>query len=149
MKPVFDYRKNGIVFVQNGTIFYSPNSYRLVKVPPSHINEPFNQARLNISMFKQPVWWSMFWGWQSFIPLSPSFTSSPFETFCWMPRILEVDVFCNLPSGEKQKERRYQMAQDEIWNWKHRESLITNAAKILRLQFKIPGNIPPLPSMFQ
>ena len=99
-------------------------------------------------MFKQPVWWSVFWGWQSFIPLSPSFTSSPFETFCWMPHVQAVDVFCTLPSGEKQVERKYQMAEDDISNWKHRENLITNAAQIIRLQYKISGNTPPLPSSF-
>jgi hypothetical protein len=146
--PVFDYKKDGIVFIQNGTIFYSPNSSRLVKIPPMCDKDPFKQARLNIAMFKQPVWWSMSWGWQSFIPLSPSFTSSPFETFCWMPRVQAVDIFCNLPSGEKQMERRYQMAQDDIFKWKHQESLITNAVQILRLQYKILSNIPPLPSSF-
>ena len=75
-------------------------------------------------------------------------TSSPFETFCWMPRVQAVDIFCNLPSGEKQMERRYEMAQDDISKWKHRESLISNAAQILRLQYKISSNIPPLPSSF-
>jgi hypothetical protein len=143
--PVFDYKKDGIVFIQNGTIFYSPNSSRLVKIPPSCNNEPFKQPRLNIAMFKQPVWWSMSWGWQSFVPLSPSFTSSPFEAFCWMPHIEEVHIFSNLPSGV---EKRYQMAQDDILNWKHRETLITEAAQIIRLQYKISSNIPPLPSSF-
>ena len=128
--PVFDYIKNGIIFIQNGTIFYSQNSSRSVKIPPLCNNEPFEQACLNITMFKQPVWWSMSWVWQSFIPLSPSFTSSPFETFCWMPLVKAVDIFCHLPSGEKQMEKRYQMAQDDILigniksNWKHRENRI-------------------------
>ena len=65
-----------------------------------------------------------------------------------MPRVQAVDIFCKLPSGEEQKERRYQMAQDDISNWKHRESLITNAAQIIRLQYKISSNAPPLPSSF-
>ena len=146
--PIFDYRKNGIVFVQNGTIFYSPNCSRLVKIPPSCNNEPFKQARLNISMFKQPVWWSDNWGWQSFIPLAPSFTSSPFETFCWMPRIQTVNVFCKQPSGEMEMEKRYKMAEDDIWKWKRHENLLTEAAHIIQLQYKIPSNNPPLPSSF-
>jgi hypothetical protein len=146
--PVFDYKKNGIVFVQDGTIFYSPNCSRLAKIPPSCNNEPFNQAHLDISMFKQPVWWSVFWGWQSFIPLSPSFTSSPFETFCWMPRIQAVDIYRTMPSGETKLEKKFQMAEDDIYNWKRRESLITNAAQVIRLQYKISGNTPPLPSSF-
>jgi hypothetical protein len=146
--PVFDYKKNGIVFVQDGTIFYSPNCSRLAKIPPSCNNEPFNQAHLDISMFKQPVWWSVFWGWQSFIPLSPSFTSSPFETFCWMPRIQAVDIYRTMPSGETKLEKKFQMAEDDIYNWKRRESLITNAAQVIRLQYKISGNSPPLPSSF-
>ena len=146
--PVFDYHKNGIVFINDGTIFYSPNSSRIVKIPPSGINEPFKQPRLNVDMFKQPVWWSMPWGWQSFIPLSPSFTSSPFEIFCWMPHVEEVTVVRNMPSRESQMEKRYQMSQEDISAWKYRENLITNAAKILQLQFKISCNNPPLPSSF-
>ncbi|KDR77443.1 hypothetical protein GALMADRAFT_138554 [Galerina marginata CBS 339.88] len=146
--PVFDYGKDGIVFVQNGTIFYSPNCARLVKIPSANNNEPFKQDYLNYSMFKQPAWWSGSWGWQSFIPLSPSFTSLPFETFCWMPRILEVGVVCKLPSGEEQVERRYQMDQDDISIWKHRESLLTNAAQTIRLQYTIPSARPPPPLSF-
>ena len=35
--PIFDFfykKKNGIIFIQNGTIFYSQNSSRSVKIPP-------------------------------------------------------------------------------------------------------------------
>ena len=40
------------------------------------------------------------------------------------------------------------MAQDDIFNWKHRENRITNAVQIIRLQYKISSNSPPLPSSF-
>ena len=148
LNPVFDYKKNRIVFVQDGTIFYFPNSSQMVIVPLLCNNEPFEQVHLDIAMFKPLVWWSMSWGWQSFIPLSPSFTSSPFETFCWMLRVQAVDVLYNLPSRERQIKRRYQMVQDDILNWKYWENLITNAARIIWLQFKIPSSNPPLPLSF-
>lgn len=144
----FDYKKDGIVFVQNGTIFYSPNCSRLIKVPPTSIGDPFNHRKLDISMFKQPVWWSSFWGWQSFIPLSPSFTSAPFEVFCWMPQVAVHDIFTKTASGEQTLERRYQMSDVDVLNWKHHEDLITNTAHIIQLQFKISSNKPPLPSSF-
>lgn len=40
------------------------------------------------------------------------------------------------------------MAEDDISKWKHHENLITNAVRIIRLQYKISGNTPPLPLSF-
>ena len=78
--PSFDNSNNGRVFLQDGTIFHSPNCSRPAIIPPqtNYSSPPFNQLRLNSSMFKQPIWWTEFGGWLSFIPLAPSFTSTPF-----------------------------------------------------------------------
>ena len=145
----FDYSK-GRVFLQDGTIYYSPNSKRPVIIPPrsTFVSDPFNHPRLNVSMFKQPVWWSDFWGWPGFIPLSPSFLSTPFEAFCSMPRIQTIEVFRNLPSGDQARETRYKMFDNDIQRWMECEDLIVGAANHLRLQYKIPGNSPPKPSSF-
>jgi hypothetical protein len=100
-------------------------------------------------MFKQPIWWSEFWGWVSFIPLAPSFTSSPFTLFSWTPRIEQVEVRFNLPSGREGKETRFKMTPDDIHLWKKSEKLVVEAARRIQLFFGIQGNSPPAPSKFR
>ena len=148
--PSFDYRNNRYVFLHDGTIFYSPNCNRPALIPPETANSspPFNQPRLNADMFKQPIWWSEFWGWISFIPLAPSFTSTPFALFSWMPRIEKVEVRFILPSGLEEKETRFQMSLDDIYQWKKSEKLVVEASRRIQLFFGIQGNSPPEPSMF-
>ena len=150
LPPTFDYTNNGRVFLQDGTIFYSPNCNRPAIIPPetTYSQSPFSQARLNSSMFKQPIWWSEFWGWLSFIPLAPSFTSTPFTPFSWTPRIEQVEVHFYLPSGLEEKETRFKMVPDDIFLWRKSEKLVVEAARRIQLFFGIQGNSPPAPSMF-
>ena len=64
--PSFDNSNNGCVFLQDGTIFHSPNCSRPAIIPPqtNYSSPPFNQPRLNSSMFRQPIWWTEFGaGW--------------------------------------------------------------------------------------
>jgi hypothetical protein len=144
----FDWTQ-GRAFVQEGTIFYSPNSSRTVMIPTrASTNSPFEGVRIDATLFKQPVWWTDVYGWQSFIPLAPSFTSSPFEPFCWMPRIIEVDVLIDPCSYSSERQRRYQMHPDDSLKWAQHERLIVEAAEQIRIWFKIPGNLPPPPSRF-
>ncbi|KAF8180869.1 hypothetical protein BJ912DRAFT_929191 [Pholiota molesta] len=131
-------------FVQDGTIFYSPNCSRTVVIPPHATTQsPFCHDVLDTKDFKQPVWWTDVYGWQSFIPTSPSYTASPFEPFCWMLRIIQVNVW-----KSSQHVKRYQMHDDDIFAWRDREKLLTEAAELIRIWFKIPGNMPPPPSNF-
>jgi hypothetical protein len=144
----FDWSQ-GRAFVQEGTIFYSPNCSRTVLIPMQvSTTSPFYGTRIDASLFKQPVWWTDVYGWQSFIPLAPSFTSSPFEPFCWVPRIVEVDVLVNPHSTSGERQRRYQMHPDDALLWSERERLIVEAAERIRIWYKIPGNLPPPPSRF-
>ena len=89
--PAFDYTNRSAI-IQHGVIYYLPNCTWLVVIPPHpmYSSDPFCQPCLNSTMFKQPVWWSHEWAWQSFIPLAPSFTLSPFGSLCAMPHIEEV-----------------------------------------------------------
>src|SRR5271154_2047782 len=137
--PSFDYSNNGCVFLQDGTIFYSPNCSRPVIIPPHTSSSPFIRPRLNASNFKQPIWWSEFWGWLSFIPLAPSFTSAPFALFSWMPGIEQVEVRFHLPSGLEAKETRFKMCLDDISLWKKSEELVVEAARRIQLFFGIQG----------
>ncbi|KAF9472480.1 hypothetical protein BDN70DRAFT_818581 [Pholiota conissans] len=142
----FDWSQ-GRAFVQDGTIFYSPNCSRTVVVPASEsIQSPFNHEHLNASIFRQPVWWSDVYGWQSFIPLAPSYASVPFEPFCWMPRIVEADVLVD--GNSCMMEKRFQMNSKDYSIWTEQERLLTEAAQRIRIWYKIPGTLPPAPSMF-
>ena len=87
--------------IQGFMIFHSPNCSRPAIIPPqtNYSSPPFNQPHLNSSMFKQPIWWTEFWGWLSFIPLAPSFTSTPFMLFSWTFQIEQVEVSFNYRPG--------------------------------------------------
>ena len=148
--PSFDYSNNGKVFLQDGTLFYSPNCSRPAVIPhqTTYSSSPFKQSRLNVSMFKQPIWWSEFWGWVSFTPLAPSFTSTPFSVLSWVPRIEQVEVRFCLPFGLEAKEMWFKMSPEDICQWKRSEKLVVEAARRIQLFFGIQGNAPPTPSTF-
>ena len=148
--PLFDYSNNGSVFFQDGTIFYSPNCSQPAIILPqtTYSSSPFNQPHLNASMFKQPTWWSEFWGWVSFIPLDLSFTSTPFVLFYWAPWIEKVEVSFHLPSGLEEKEMLFRMSLDDSYLWKKSEGLVVEATHRIQLFFGIQRNAPPAPSTF-
>ena len=148
--PTNDFKfhySNGDASLQDGHIYYSPNCSRPVILPPHGCSTQFNQDMLSASMFRQPVRWSSSYGWMSFIPLSPSFTSLPFEPLCWMPRIMEstIDVEVN---GYFRPEKRFTMKIEDMLVWMRIEEQISSAADILCTDFGIPGSPPPLPSKF-
>ncbi|KDR76619.1 hypothetical protein GALMADRAFT_67036, partial [Galerina marginata CBS 339.88] len=117
--------------------FYSPNCNRAVDIPLQSLYapDPFKHGRLNVSMFKQPVWWSQSWAWMSFIPLAPSFLFTPFEPLCAMPRIEETEI-------------RFRMAEDDIERWIKEEERIVKLAHVIKLRYGISGVPPPKPSSF-
>jgi len=150
MEPlVFDYSQGRIV-IQHGTIFYSPNCTRPVDIPPqpTYSSDPFKRPRLNASMFKQPVWWSQSWAWQSFIPLSPSFVFTPFASLCAMPRIEEVKFFFETASGEYREEIRFRMPEVDIKCWLKEEERLVELAHVIKLRYGISSTTPPKPSSF-
>jgi hypothetical protein len=150
MAPLnFDY-SNGSAVVQNGVIYYSPNSSRPVVIPPRpvHSPDPFRQLRLNSFMFKQPIWWSDRWAWLSFIPLAPSFTFTPFQPLCAMPRIEELTLLYPGQSGDIRRVTRYRMVEDEIQRWNVEEKRIIQVARVIQLRYGISASLPPEPSSF-
>ena len=74
----FDYSKGNAILL-DGHIYYSPNCSRPVILPPNETSISFEQERLSASMLRLPVRWSTNHGWLSFIPLTPSYISLPFE----------------------------------------------------------------------
>lgn len=141
----------GSAFVREGYLYYSPNCRRQVVINPPVYGDPspFKVPRLNVSDFRQPVWWSESWGWMSFIPLAPTFVSYPFEPFSWVPKVVPIEVSLqgnpNLPARVV---TRYQMSHTDLDNWKHKESLLVDAARQLRVNHSIAAGIPPVPSSF-
>src|SRR5277367_2128242 len=71
---------NGLAFLHNGTIFYSPNSNRHVAVPdpvdPGRYQFSENNARLD--RFQHPQWWTRPYGFLAFVPLIPRFDGTVF-----------------------------------------------------------------------
>ena len=150
MAQTFDY-SNGSAVVQGGIIYYSPNCTRPVVIPsrPVYSSDPFRNRRLDASMFKQPVWWSDGWAWQSFIPLSPSFVFTPFEPLCAMPRIEEVTfTYTNEQSEDIRRETRFRMNEDDIRRWSLEEKRIIQVARAIQLRYGISATLPPEPSSF-
>jgi hypothetical protein len=147
--PAFDY-SNGSAIMQNGLIYYSPNCTQPVVIPlcPAYSSDSFRQPRLDASMFRQPVWWSHGWAWQSFVPLVPSFVFTPFEPLCAMPRIEEVTFSFDGPSGQIQRETRFSINKHDIQCWFMEEERIINVAHVIQPRYGIPGSLPPKPSSF-
>ena len=143
--PAFDYTNRSAI-VQHGVIYYSPNCTRLVIIPPCpmYSSDPFCQPCLNSTMFKQPVWWSHGWAWQSFIPLAPSFTLSPFGSLYAMPHIEEV----RFSSPGHPEETHFWMNEDDTWRWMIEEERIIKIAHVIQLRYGIPGSLPPKPLSF-
>jgi len=135
----FDYSK-GSAFIYDSTLYYSPNCPHPIVIPPRSISSLFNGSRLDATQFCQPVWWTSSWGWLSFIPLSPSFISFPFEILCWMPRIIE----CNELHRSGTYVKRFVMSAEDADKWMKAEETLVNAVDSIRLAFSIAGNPPPL-----
>jgi hypothetical protein len=90
-------------------------------------------ACLNASMFKQPVWWTEGWAWQSFIPWHHPFSSHPFELLCAMPHVEEVKFSFLAPSGETQTEICFRMPEDDIRAWLIEDEHIVKLTHIIKL----------------
>lgn len=141
----------GCAFMQAGNIYCSPNSKRVVIIPPKDkaaLNPfeqvdnrtPSNDSKSSIEMhrFQQPVWWQDSYAWLAFVPLSPSFTATPFEPLCWMPRLNRHRV--------SEKEYTYRISEQDRRKWDDAETLLVQAAERIRLWYRVPGTPPPVPS---
>jgi hypothetical protein len=75
----------GQASIFNGSIIYSPNSDRTVKVPLMPPMFPDIENLLNTSQrvdrLHQPFWWSQETAFLAFLPINPDFTGVPFEGF--------------------------------------------------------------------
>ncbi|PPR06476.1 hypothetical protein CVT24_002563 [Panaeolus cyanescens] len=148
--PQVNWSTDGSVIVSNGRIFVSPNSKRRdVNLPPEQpsLTSPFQyhkEKRITVHAFNRPVWWNNLWGWLGFMPLSPSFLSVPFQCLTWKPKVEEAQI----NTSKDGPEIRYRMVTDDLTTWTNTENSIIQACSVLRLAYKIPGEMPPRPSEF-
>ena len=70
----------GFAFLQDGTIYYSPNSTRRILLPakPDTSIYQFTQKNARLDRFQQPQWWTEAYSFLSFVPLIPNFDGGAF-----------------------------------------------------------------------
>ena len=72
----------GRASIVDGSIIYSPNCARTVKMPPLFTNV---QSLLNtgqhVDTLHRPLWWSQETAFLAFLPINPEFAGVPFEDF--------------------------------------------------------------------
>ena len=77
------HHSNGLVFLDNGTIYYSPNCSRTITIPPYESNlsrrYPFCHWTDTIDTYLRPRWWSISAGYLSFLPLVHVFDNFVFD----------------------------------------------------------------------
>ncbi|KAH9474668.1 hypothetical protein JR316_0013132 [Psilocybe cubensis] len=143
----------GVVFLQDGVIYCSPNSERVVVMPgederptlrhfepvmtadvsdPAYIPPRYN---LDLANYRQPVRWEDSYGWLSFVPLTPTFLATPFEPLCWAPKLIKTDKTWGMNEADRDK-------------WDMCERRIVKLCEKLRLWYRIPGTPPPFPGDF-
>src|SRR5271155_5811595 len=71
---------NGLAFLHNGTIFYSPNSNQHVAVPDpvDSGRYQFSENNARLDRFQHPQWWTRPYGFLAFVPLIPRFDGTVF-----------------------------------------------------------------------
>ena len=102
----------GRASVVDGSIIYSPNCGRTVKMPP--LMFPDIEFLLNtgqhVDTLHQPFWWSQETAFLAFLPINPDFAGVPFEDF-------NNTELQRGPTG-------YFMRGDVFLKWKESETLL-------------------------
>lgn len=72
--------KQGLAFLHDGVIYYSPNCSRHVIVPPRTGPGEYRFSRENAQLgrFQHPQWWTAPYGYLAFVPLIPKFDGAVF-----------------------------------------------------------------------
>ena len=119
-------------------MYYLPNCADVVNLPPPTLAQGWEKNPIlyfhenpSSSVFK-PLWWTLLFGWMSFIPKRPQFDGSLLGRLVCIP-IQEV-------------EGRYSMPEDLTNSWKKLEYLICNVITASGAKYKMPAIGPPYPS---
>src|SRR5271155_4291275 len=115
---------NGLAFLHNGTIFYSPNSNRHVAIPdpvdPGRYQFSENNARLD--RFQHPQWWTRPYGFLAFVPLIPRFDGTVFGCL----RDITAHI-CPCEHGGK-----FSLRPEKAAQWRDLEDLLILVTSLLK-----------------
>ncbi|KAF8961303.1 hypothetical protein BDZ97DRAFT_1592947, partial [Flammula alnicola] len=129
-------RSQGFAQIIDGRVFYSPNSSRIITVPP-RISDPetyIRTIRQDTQYLNKPQWWSYMLAYLPFIPLNPQFSGEPLECLSRLPG----PVFLN---GKFVVNPRTQVS------WKQLESDLVETTKALLQKYDVVGIPPGKPSV--
>jgi hypothetical protein len=126
-------RSNGQVLVLNGDLYYSPNCTRRVALPPPDVDQGrerniFQYREVILQHFHQPRWWTLPFGWISFIPLQPQFVGFPFDCLAHLPN-----------RCEKIEKLGFALPQRLVNRWRTLDAALGKATGILIKQHEIPA----------
>ncbi|KIK02360.1 hypothetical protein K443DRAFT_6143 [Laccaria amethystina LaAM-08-1] len=127
-------------------LFYSPNSFRSVKMLPPSLDQgrehnPFHSGKPSgrthpfptLKEIQQPRWWTPNFGWLAFLPLRPSFDGALFGRLA------------HLPTHWDEHDGRYKMPADEWASWRRLEKGLLDASSALNRLYRLGTMAPFLP----
>jgi hypothetical protein len=116
----------GFAFLQDGTIYYSPNSTRRVLVPARTDTAVYQFTRKNarLDRFQQPQWWTEPYGFLAFVPLIPTFDGAAFGC------LSEILAYIHEYSGITV------LSPEKVAQWKDLEDLIFLVCSLLKNEKK-------------
>lgn len=145
----------GRVQMLEGHIYYSPNCARTVVLPLHHDkrfgeqnillpnyrpNERSNFFEIDIAFYRNPRWWTVAFGWLSFLPLAPYLSGPIFEKL-GLPRD-EMFIF-------DEESRTYAMPEPSMSQWLRLEQDMLDAVVLIRSHYNIGFIYPHRPSIFR
>ena len=138
------HHSNGLVFLDNGTIYYSPNCSRTITIPPYESNlsrrYPFRHWTDTIDTYLRPRWWSISAGYLSFLPLVHVFDNFVFDC------LKKVDI---VEFRDHNGQQRWKLEVEKCEQWQVLQDRLILVAHLLRRNYDgLPFLLPPPPSMF-
>ena len=119
-------------------MYYLPNCADVVNLPPPTLAQGWEKNPVlyfhenpSPAVFK-PQWWTLLFGWMSFIPKRPQFDGG------LLGRLARISI--------QEVEGRYSMPEDLTNSWKKLEYLICNVITALGAKYKMPAIGPPYPA---
>ena len=113
----------GFAFLQDNTIYYSPNSTCHVFVPPQTdtMIYQFMQKNARLNCFQQPQWWTQPNGFLTFVPFIPNFNGAAFG--CLHEILAYVHPSIN---------GKFVLSPENVAQWKDLEDLIFLICSLLK-----------------
>ncbi|KAG6915610.1 hypothetical protein DXG01_010725 [Tephrocybe rancida] len=133
-------KQRGRVLILDGDMYYSPNSSRRVELPPydehkGRQHKIFERKDARVEIYHQPRWWTLTFGWVSFVSIKPCFYSSLFEPLAKFPTRYEK-------FKQKGIEFGYCLPQKFCDDWRHLEECFVSATSIMADTYETAASRP-------